>query len=134
MMGMPAFLTTLLILLPPAELARTASSGDELGSRFLDPGPKVALAWGSAKAVAPDLRAEIYANGRSDLFSLGCIAYECLTGQRPFDGDQITAILLKIVNEDPPPIDYQSLGLPESTLSVLRRALDKDPAHGLGCL
>ena len=66
-------------------------------------------------------------DGRSDLFSLACIAYECLTGARPFRGDQITAILLKIVNEDPPPIQHESLGLPESVGAVLERALEKDP-------
>ncbi len=67
-------------------------------------------------------------DGRSDLFSLGCIAYECLSGDRPFQADQITAILLKIVNEDPPPMS-ESLGLPPAIGDVLKRALDKDPSR-----
>ncbi len=50
-------------------------------------------------------------------------------GHRPFHGDQITAILLKIVNEDPPPIEHSSLGLPESAEPVLKRALAKDRAQ-----
>jgi serine/threonine protein kinase len=52
-------------------------------------------------------------DGRSDLFSLASIAYECLSGERPFQAEQITAILLKIVNEDPPPI-AETLGLPSA--------------------
>jgi len=66
-------------------------------------------------------------DGRSDLFSLACIAYECLSGSRPFQGDQITAILLKIVGEDPPPIEHARLGLPETMDPILQRALAKNP-------
>ncbi len=65
-------------------------------------------------------------DGRSDLFSLACIAYECLGGKRAFQADQITAILLKIVNEDPPALDHTELGLPETANPVLKRALSKN--------
>jgi hypothetical protein len=68
-------------------------------------------------------------DGRSDLFSLGCILYECLTGRRPFGGDSVTAILLKIVNEDPPAVDFDALCLPAALGGVLRKALAKDPAN-----
>jgi tRNA A-37 threonylcarbamoyl transferase component Bud32 len=67
-------------------------------------------------------------DARSDLFSLGCVLYECLTGVKPFQGETITAILLKIVTEEPPPVDFAATGLPRELEAVLRRAMAKDPA------
>ena len=66
-------------------------------------------------------------DGRTDLFSLACIVYECLAGEKPFQGNTLTALLLKIVNEDPPPIDLEKWHLPQGVQAVLDRALDKEP-------
>ncbi|HEY7514073.1 MAG TPA: protein kinase, partial [Vicinamibacteria bacterium] len=65
-------------------------------------------------------------DGRADLFSLGCILYECLTGQKPFAGDSVTAILLKILKDDPPAIAFDALKLPVPIGDVVRRALSKE--------
>jgi serine/threonine protein kinase len=66
-------------------------------------------------------------DGRSDLFSLGCILYECLSGRKPFAGETMTEVLLKIVNEKPPLIDFEALGLPVGVQALLENALAKDP-------
>ena len=66
-------------------------------------------------------------DGRTDLFSLACIVYECLAGEKPFQGNTLTALLLKIVNEDPSPIDLEKWHLPQGVQAVLDRALDKEP-------
>ncbi|MGH9460153.1 MAG: protein kinase domain-containing protein [Vicinamibacteria bacterium] len=66
-------------------------------------------------------------DGRSDLFSLGCILYECLSGRKPFAGETMTEVLLKIVNEKPPLIDCETLGLPAAVHALLQNALAKDP-------
>ncbi len=66
-------------------------------------------------------------DGRSDLFSLGCILYECLSGRKPFAGDTMTGVLLKIVNHEPAPIDFEELGLPVAMRALLQNALAKDP-------
>src|SRR4029450_10254853 len=49
-------------------------------------------------------------DGRSDLFSVGVILYELLAGRRPFAGEGITAVLYKIINEDPPELDLGEAG------------------------
>ena len=67
-------------------------------------------------------------DGRADLFSLACTLYECLSGQRPFTGDSVTAILVKILQEEPPAIDWGALKLPLPLGDVLRQALAKNPA------
>ncbi len=64
-------------------------------------------------------------DGRSDLFSLGCILYECLTGEKAFKGDSVTAVLLKVLTEEPRPVDYAGIGLPVELGPVLKRALAK---------
>jgi tRNA A-37 threonylcarbamoyl transferase component Bud32 len=69
---------------------------------------------------------------RSDLFSLGCLLYECLTGVKPFQGDTVTAILVKIITEEPPPVDFDATGLPRELGPVLHRAMVKDPAARFG--
>jgi len=68
-------------------------------------------------------------DARSDLFSLGCVVYECLTGARPFQDDSVTGILLRVVAEPPAAVDFQALGLPRTLGGVLDRAMAKKPAE-----
>ena len=68
-------------------------------------------------------------DGRTDVFSAGVILYELLAGERPFKGDDVTAILYKIVNEEPAPLALDAFGeLAPRLRAVLDKALAKDPA------
>ncbi len=66
-------------------------------------------------------------DGRADQFALGVIAYEMLTGEKPFTGEQLTAVLYKIVAEPPRPPQEVNPSLPWPVSLVLNRALAKDP-------
>lgn len=66
-------------------------------------------------------------DGRTDIFSAGCILYELLTGGRPFPGDSATSILYNIVNEQPVPVVQKKESLPQEIQDVLDRALAKKP-------
>lgn len=66
-------------------------------------------------------------DGRTDIFSAGCILYELLTGERPFPGDSATSILYNIVNEKPTPIVDKNPDLPQEVGDVLDRAMAKSP-------
>ncbi len=68
-------------------------------------------------------------DGRTDIFSTGCILYELLTGRRPFPGDSATAILYNIVNENPKPLLSLNDEVPQEIQDILDRALAKDPDH-----
>jgi serine/threonine protein kinase len=68
-------------------------------------------------------------DGRSDLFSTGCILFEMLTGKRPFQGESATSILYKIVNEPVPPILKEHPDLPQEVQEILGRALAKQPGE-----
>ena len=66
--------------------------------------------------------------GRSDQFSLAVVAYELLTGNKPFQGDSWAAVLHRIMTVDPPPVQHYRQGLSEMVTAVLQRALAKYPA------
>ena len=67
-------------------------------------------------------------DGRSDLFSLGVVYYLMLTGERPFKGEEVSAICYNVVHSEPvPPVS--SLALPGEVAGVLERLLRKSPAE-----
>ena len=67
-------------------------------------------------------------DGRSDLFALGCVLFECLTGQRAFRGRSLVAVLMAIANEEPAVVDFESLGIHGDIGAIFKRALAKDPS------
>jgi serine/threonine-protein kinase len=85
--------------------------------------------FGSPSYMAPEQIASDDVTPRSDLFSFGVVAYEALTGKRPFQGDSITAIIYRIVHEAAPPPRSLNDELPPYHDEVFRRALAKDPAN-----
>lgn len=68
-------------------------------------------------------------DGRSDLFSLGVVAFEMLSGQQPFPGTNVTSILYRLVHVDPiEPADLEMNGLvPQKWHEVFHRVLAKKP-------
>lgn len=68
-------------------------------------------------------------DGRSDLFSLGVIAYWLLTGQKPFTGETITEVSIQVATKEPCAPSQAAPGLSADFDQVLARALAKDPAQ-----
>ncbi len=67
-------------------------------------------------------------SGRADQFSLAVIAYEVLTGEKPFVADYLPTLLFKIVREEPAPPQRVNGTLSADVETVMRRALSKNPA------
>lgn len=65
----------------------------------------------------------------SDIYSIGIILYEMLTGHVPFDADSTMQVVYKQLHDPPPPIDEVAPHLPEALVQVVMRALEKDPAN-----
>jgi hypothetical protein len=71
-------------------------------------------------------------DGRSDLFSLGVVLYELLTGVRPFDADSISTIIYRVLYEDPRPPAAHNPALPPELNLVIGKALAKTPEKRYG--
>ena len=67
-------------------------------------------------------------DGRSDIFSAGVMLFELIAGRKPFQGDTPTATIVKILREDPPPLESFAAGIPPRLVAAVRRALAKEPA------
>ncbi|HEU0090829.1 MAG TPA: serine/threonine-protein kinase, partial [Vicinamibacteria bacterium] len=85
-------------------------------------------AFGSPAYMAPEQITKGEATVATDEFSLAVVAYEALTGRKPFEGETITPILYSVVNTDPPPPSSWNPDLPRPLDDVFRRALAKDSA------
>jgi serine/threonine-protein kinase len=84
---------------------------------------------GSPSYMAPEQVKEEPLEEKCDIFSLGCVLYELLTGAKAFSGDNHFSVLYKITNEDPAPIrDFRS-DVPEILVKIVKKALEKDPSH-----
>jgi serine/threonine-protein kinase len=83
---------------------------------------------GTVDYVAPELVEGRPADARSDVYSLGCVLYEALTGQVPFPRDSDMAKLYAHVQADPPSLSQSGAGMSRALDYVVRRALSKDPA------
>jgi serine/threonine protein kinase len=81
---------------------------------------------GSPRYMAPEQVVGKAIDGRSDLFSLGVVLYELLTGESPFDADNINTTMYRIVNEVPTPPKTLNPRLPEVFDYIVAKALAKD--------
>jgi len=89
--------------------------------------------FGSPSYMSPEQVKEEYITERNDIFSLGSVLYELLTGQKAFDGENEYSIMFKIVNNDPPPILELKPELPTMFGDICNKALAKDPSQRYQC-
>ena len=86
------------------------------------------MVMGTVSYMAPEYIRTGKPDPRSDLFAVGVMLYESLSGRKPFAGDTTPTVLYKIVNEAPDPIETEKLkGISPAIRTVLDRALCKNP-------
>jgi serine/threonine protein kinase/tetratricopeptide (TPR) repeat protein len=85
---------------------------------------------GTPGYMAPEqARGEEEVDARADVFALGCVAFECLTGRRAFEADHVMALLAKILLEDVPRVSDALPDVPPDLDELIRRMVQKDPAE-----
>jgi hypothetical protein len=83
---------------------------------------------GSASYMSPEqVGGSDSVDGRADVFSTGVMLYELLTGHKPFEAEAPTAVILKILKDDPPPMETYVQGLPAQLTAAVLKALAKKP-------
>ena len=83
---------------------------------------------GSVHYFSPEQARGDEVTGASDVYALGIVLYEMLTGKRPFEGDSAAAVALRRLNEDPAPPSSTGFTIAPGLEQILMRALAREPA------
>lgn len=106
-------------------IARAASE-DDGGSRLTATG----AALGTPAYMSPEQCAgDTEVDGRSDLYSLGAVAYQMLAGVPPFSGGNTPSIMMKQVMETPVPLRQRRVDVPDDLERIVMRLLEKNPGN-----
>lgn len=84
---------------------------------------------GSAHYFSPEQARGGYADTKSDIYSLGIVLFEMLTGELPFSGTSPISVALKHLQEEIPEPRELNPGIPQSVENIILRAMTKDPLH-----
>jgi serine/threonine-protein kinase len=85
--------------------------------------------WGTLDYLAPEMIKGNRATARSDIYALGCVVFECLSGHAPFAEKAVFQVAVAHLEEAPPDPCLGRDDCPESLAWAVLRALDKDPAQ-----
>ena len=101
----------------------------QLPTRSLDAAAtEIGVVMGTAAYMSPEQARGRAVDKRADIWSFGCVLYEMLSGRRPFDGEDMSKTLARVIERQP---DWDAL--PDSTspslMRVVRRCLQKDPKN-----
>lgn len=83
---------------------------------------------GTVAYMSPEQASGKPVDHRTDIWSLGIVVYEMLTGRLPFEGEHDQAVIYSIVNEEPPPMSKFRKDLPSGLDTIVQKSLIKEPA------
>lgn len=90
---------------------------------------RTGIAMGTPNYIAPELLQGKAVDRRCDIFSLGVVIYELLTGRRPFKGENLTSLIYSIINDNPQPPSSFNENLPLIFDHITAKALQKNPVE-----
>ncbi|HEY6066482.1 MAG TPA: serine/threonine-protein kinase, partial [Thermoanaerobaculia bacterium] len=108
----------------------SSSTDQSLSPTITSGGTETGVILGTAAYMSPEQARGRSLDKRSDVFSFGCVLYECLTGKRAFPGDTVSDTIAAILRSEP---DWSALPAetPAAVRKVLRRSLEKDRKNRL---
>ncbi|HEV2667786.1 MAG TPA: serine/threonine-protein kinase, partial [Blastocatellia bacterium] len=103
---------------------QTASADNDASAEGLDPD------WGRLRGtlryMSPEQIRGLEVDGRSDVFSLGVVLHEMVTGRAPFDGTTFAEVMIAILNQEPSPLRRYARDAPAELERIVYKALQKD--------
>jgi len=110
------------------EPASPGTDSASIAPTMTSAGTAAGIILGTAAYMSPEQARAKPVDRRTDIWALGCVLYEMLTGSRPFDGDTVTDVIAAVVTREP---DWERLPaeVPARVRRVLARCLHKDPAR-----
>ena len=107
-------------------IAKIEPSGEETPQKLTQTGD----VFGSPYYMSPEQAKGERLDARSDIYSLGCVMYQCLTGKRPFEGDNAYKTIYMHVNTPAPPFKKlrPDLALPIELEKIILKCLEKEPS------
>ena len=108
-------------------LARVEPVIAEGGETRLNTGTAAGIVLGTVGYMSPEQVRGVAADSRSDLFSLGVVLYELLSGRRPFVGDSAVQTMNAVLTVDPPDVATAGRIVPLALEQVVRHCLEKNP-------
>jgi serine/threonine protein kinase/tetratricopeptide (TPR) repeat protein len=118
------------IFLPGKDVSKIKLLDFGIARRLFDPASlrltQAGSALGTPMYMSPEqAQGSLDVDARADVFALGCVFFECLTGSPPFMGESTTATLAKVAADDSIDVEAKCPGIPESLTGLLRRMLAK---------
>jgi eukaryotic-like serine/threonine-protein kinase len=105
---------------------RRAPVTDTGSPTALNPQTDPGTVMGTAHYMSPEQARGVDVDARSDIFSLGVMFYEMVTGRAPFAGATVTDIIIAIVQQEPAPVTRYAPGAPGELVRIVSKALAKD--------
>ena len=109
-----------------AKLTERKASEDPNEKPFSTFHTRPGLVMGTVTYMSPEQARGLEMDARTDVFSLGVVLYEMLTGSLPFQGKTTSDVIAAILEHEPRPLDTHISGLPEDFQRIVQRALQKD--------
>jgi serine/threonine protein kinase len=107
----------------------TGAAETQAPTKTVDAETEPGVVLGTVGYMSPEQVRGKPADARSDIFSLGTILYEMLSGERPFQRDSSADAMAAILKEDPPELSNEGRKIPPGVERIVRHCLEKDPAE-----
>ncbi len=104
-------------------VSKFSQAGEELSMT------KTGAVMGTPYYMSPEQARGQAIDHRSDLYSVGVVAYQCLTGRVPFNAETFNELIFKIALETPEPVERVVPNCDPGFASIVRRSMERDPAH-----